>query len=53
MIYELYFHPLALKEWKKLDKGLQAQFKKLLKRGLENPHVISAILRGNLKIAIR
>ena len=49
MSYELYFHPLALKEWNKLAKGLQDQFKKLLKRRLENPHVISAILRGNLK----
>ena len=30
MIYELHFHPLALKEWKKLSKDLQEQFKKLL-----------------------
>ena len=49
MIYELHFHPLALKEWKKLSKELQEQFKKLLKRRLENPHVISAKLSGQLK----
>lgn len=49
MSYELHFHPIALKEWKKLTKGLQEQFKKILKRRLENPHVISAILSGALK----
>jgi mRNA interferase RelE/StbE len=49
MIYELHFHPLALKEWKKLPKELQEQFKKLLKRRLENPHVLSAKLSGRLK----
>lgn len=49
MIYELHFHPLALKEWKKLSKDLQEQFKKILKRRLENPHVVSAGLRGALK----
>lgn len=48
MSYELHFHPVALKEWKKLAKGLQEQFKKILKRRLENPHVISAVLGGNL-----
>ncbi len=49
MSYELHFHPIALKEWKKLSKGLQEQFKKILKRRLENPHATSAILRGVLK----
>ena len=49
MSCELHFHPIALKEWKKLAKGLQEQFKKILKRRLENPHVISAILSGVLK----
>ncbi|MCA0404453.1 MAG: type II toxin-antitoxin system RelE/ParE family toxin [Proteobacteria bacterium] len=49
MSYELHFHPIALKEWKKLAKELQEQFKKILKRRLENPHVISAILSGTLK----
>ncbi len=49
MSYELHFHPQALKEWKKLAKGLQEQFKKILKRRLENPHVISSVLSGKLK----
>ena len=49
MSYELHFHPLALKEWKKLAKNLQEQFKKVLKQRIENPHLISASLRGNLK----
>ena len=49
MSYELHFHPIALKEWKKLAKGLQEQFKKILKRRLENPHVISAILSAAIK----
>ena len=49
MSYELHFHPLALKEWKKLSQELQEQFKKQLKPRLENPHVISAKLSGQLK----
>ena len=49
MIYELHFHPLALKEWKKLSQELQEMFKKQLKRRLDNPHVISAKLSGQLK----
>jgi len=49
MIYELHFHPLAFKEWKKLSQELQEQFKKQLKRRLENPHVISAKLSWQLK----
>ena len=52
MIYELHFHPLALKEWKKLSQELQEQFKKQLKRRLENPHVISAKLSGQLKVIL-
>jgi mRNA interferase RelE/StbE len=34
---------------KKLSKELQEQFKKLLKRRVENPHVISSKLSGQLK----
>lgn len=49
MSYELYFHPFALKEWKKLARDIQDQFKKILRRRLENPHVVAAKLRGNLK----
>ena len=49
MNYELHFHPLALKEWKKLAKELQEQLKKILKRRLENPHILATALRGQLK----
>lgn len=49
MSYELHFHPLALKEWKKLAKDIQEQFKKVLKRRLDAPHVIAAKLKGELK----
>ncbi|KTD10836.1 mRNA interferase RelE [Legionella gratiana] len=49
MIYELHFHPPALKEWKKLAKNLQEHFKKVLKQRLKNPHVASASLRETLK----
>jgi len=49
MIYELHFHPLALKEWKKLSQELPEQFKEQLKRRLDNPHVISAKLSEQLK----
>ena len=49
MIYNLFFHPLALKEWKKLAPSIQQQFKKALKKRLASPHVKSAALRGKLK----
>ncbi len=49
MSYELHFHLLALKEWKKLAKGLQEQFKKILKFCLDNSHIISSILSGKLQ----
>lgn len=49
MSYELHFHPLALKEWKKLAKGLQEQFKKILERRLDNPHLTQSVLSGRLK----
>jgi mRNA-degrading endonuclease RelE of RelBE toxin-antitoxin system len=38
------FIPLHYKEWKKLPKELQAQFKTVLKRRLETPHVMTAKL---------
>lgn len=41
--------PLHYKEWKKLPKALQEQFKKVLKRRLENPHIVSAHLGGSLQ----
>ena len=39
MTYILEFHPLALKEWKKLAPSIQQQFKKKLQQRLSNPHV--------------
>jgi mRNA interferase RelE/StbE len=47
-IYSLRFHEDALKEWHKLDASVQATFKKQLKKNLENPHVASKRLRGEL-----
>lgn len=49
MTYNLYFHPLALKEWKKLAPSIQQQFKKAITKRLESPHVKSSALRGKLK----
>ncbi|MDR7122980.1 type II toxin-antitoxin system RelE/ParE family toxin [Rheinheimera soli] len=46
MTYKLKFLSLALKEWEKLAPPIKAQFKKKLAERLENPHVLSAKLRG-------
>ncbi|WP_295994177.1 type II toxin-antitoxin system RelE/ParE family toxin [Rugamonas sp.] len=46
MTYELAFNEQALKEWKKLDGAIRAQFKKQLERRLHDPHVPSARLHG-------
>lgn len=46
MSYSLRFHELALKEWKRLTKPLQEQFKKKLAERLEHPRVPSAALSG-------
>jgi mRNA interferase RelE/StbE len=46
MTYELEFDKRALKEWRKLDNSIQAQFKKHLARRLIDPHVRSARLHG-------
>lgn len=48
MSYELYFHPAALKEWNKLSKDIQSQFKKVIQRRLLEPHSPSARLGGGL-----
>jgi mRNA interferase RelE/StbE len=54
MSYKLIFQPSALKEWKKLDSSIRAQFAKVLARRLENPHVPAARLHGGLyKIKLR
>lgn len=39
----------ALREWRKLDGSIQAQFKKQLAKRLLEPHVPSARLRGDLQ----
>lgn len=46
MIYTVKFREDALKEWNKLDKAIQQQFAKRLKKCGENPHIPSAKLRG-------
>lgn len=46
MIYVVKFREDALKEWQKLDKVIQQQFAKKLKKCSENPHNPSAKLRG-------
>ena len=51
--YEIEFHELALKEWKKLDGSIKAQFLKTLTKGLQEPHVPSAKLHGDLQNAYK
>lgn len=54
--YKLKFLPTALKEWKKLDTSIQAQFKKKLKERLEKPHNKASQLFGfenHYKIKLR
>ena len=46
MRYQVKFREDALKEWQKLDKAIQQQFAKKLKKCCENPHIPSAKLRG-------
>lgn len=46
MTYKLAFKQSALKEWEALDGTIRSQFKKVLIRRLESPHVESASLRG-------
>ena len=46
MTYRIKFRESALKEWQKLDKVIQQQFAKKLKKCCENPHIPSAKLSG-------
>jgi len=46
MTYTVKFRAEALREWHKLDKAVQQQFAKKLKKCMENPHIPSAKLRG-------
>ena len=48
-IYELEFDVDALKEWRKLDGSIQSLFKKQLAKRLQEPHIPSARLRGDLQ----
>ena len=56
MNYKLKFLPSTLKEWKKLDNTIQAQFKKKLKERLLSPHVPNSQLsnfENHYKIKLR
>ena len=46
MTYELIFIKKSEKEWKKLDFAIREQFKKKLKKRLDNPHVRHDKLSG-------
>lgn len=54
--YKLKFLPTALKEWKKLDNSIQAQFKKKLVECLNEPHIASSQIsnfENHYKIKLR
>lgn len=56
MSYTVKFREEALKEWLKLDKTIQQQFARKLKKCCENPHIPSAKLQGikdSYKIKLR
>jgi mRNA interferase RelE/StbE len=56
MNYKLKFLPSALKEWRKLAPEIKEQFKRLLERRLENPHIKTAKISGyknHYKIKLR
>ncbi|WP_435954804.1 type II toxin-antitoxin system RelE family toxin [Dryocola sp. BD626] len=44
MSYTVKFREDAVKEWKRLDRTVQQQFAKKLKKLIENPHIPSARL---------
>lgn len=46
--YRLKFVPSALKEWKELDRSVKEPMRKALKKRLDNPHVPSCALHGDL-----
>lgn len=54
MTYRVKFRTDALKEWNGLDKAIQQQFARKLKKCAENPHIPSAKLRPDCyKIKLR
>lgn len=53
-MYDLEFHPAALKEWQKLDNAIREQFKIKIAERLKHPCVISAqIGKHRYKIKLR
>lgn len=46
--YRLKFIPAALDEWQQLDGSIKEPLRKALKKRLDNPHVPSARLHGDL-----
>lgn len=46
MTYKVKFRTDALKEWNNLDKFIQQQFARKLKKCAENPHIPSSKLSG-------
>ncbi len=53
MTYKLEFNSNALQEWHKLDSTIKLQLKKILQKRLQNPHLPSAKLHGDLKNAYK
>lgn len=47
MSYNLEFREEALKEWKKLNESIQLQFKKKIRKVLENPRIPKNKLSGH------
>jgi len=48
MVYRLEFDKDALAEWEALDNSVKFQLRKKLLKRLENPHVPSEMLHGDL-----
>lgn len=46
MTYKLAFSPIAQRSWNKLGATVRAEFEKVLRRRLEDPHVPAAKLKG-------
>lgn len=46
MTYRVKFRTDTLKEWNNLDKAIQQQFARKLKKCVENPHITTTKLRG-------
>jgi mRNA interferase RelE/StbE len=56
MSYKLKFLPSAMREWRKLTSEIREQFKKILERRLEQPHINTVRIIGyknHYKIKLR